>query len=267
MTHHLEDRSPDTAVPNAAEPYTAIASFYDRIMAHVDYDRWATYLGEILDRSGVRSQEVLELGCGTGNLARRLSPLVHGRILATDVSQPMLDIASRKLRRVHNVSLAVLDFREPLPDRKFDVVILAYDGINYLLEKTEVAALIDRVSDALNPNGLFLFDQSTPANSLNNLAYFDDAWNSAGRGYTRKSEYDADRRLHITRIQLRNDKIQSEEVHFQRAYDLQEMELIVKLSSLRLVGCFDAFSFVPATSESERVQWVLAKHQPTEVFE
>jgi len=210
---------------------------------------------------------VLELGCGTGNLARRLAPMIDGHLLVTDGSSSMLDVARRKLRRLQNVSFSVLDFRGPLPDRKFDVVVLAYDGVNYLLEEDEVAALVNRVGDVLNPNGLFLFDQSTPANSLNNLAYFDDTWNSPDRGYTRKSEYDAARRLHITRIRLRNDRIQCEEVHFQRAYDLEEMEMIVKLSSLRVVGCYEAFSFVPATGKSERIQWVLSKHQATEEFE
>ena len=37
-------------IPASAEPYTALAPLYDRIMAHVDYAHWAEYLLTLCSR-------------------------------------------------------------------------------------------------------------------------------------------------------------------------------------------------------------------------
>lgn len=247
--------------PIDRSPYQALAPLYDRIMAHVDYDGWADYMISICSRFAPGARRVLELGCGTGNLTFRLSRALRAEdFVATDMSEPMLAMARRKSTPTDtHLRFAKLDFRDVSVEGTFDLVVLMYDGINYLLECAEVEALLQSVEACLNPGGIFAFDQSTPANSINNLAYFDDRWDSPDGSYTRTSQYDREKRLHVTQFHVRMGNEAATEVHRQRAYDLQEMEMMLKRSSLRVEGCYDAFKFEPADGQSERVQWVLAK--------
>ena len=57
------------------EPYAALAAGYDAVMDHVDYDAWADYAVTLLQRWAPRAERLVELGCGTGELALRLVPL------------------------------------------------------------------------------------------------------------------------------------------------------------------------------------------------
>jgi SAM-dependent methyltransferase len=245
-------------------PYSVLAPLYDQITAHVDYEMWAEYLFSLMTRYAPSAQRILELGCGTGSLTYRLRDNLPSEILATDASEEMLAIARAKLPATQtDVRFRQMDFRHMALSETFDVVILAHDGINYLLELEEVATLIENVSAGLDADGVFLFDQSTPSNSINNLTYFDDHWETEQAAYSRSSEYDSARRLHLTRFEIRVGRERTEELHCQRAYRLSEMEKTLKLSSLQIEGCFDAFTLEPATDASERIQWVLSKPRPT----
>lgn len=259
--------APPRSVPpgtRTAEPYTALAPLYDQIMAHVDYEHWVTYLLSLCSQFAPPPARVLELGCGTGNLTFGLNRGLQAEFLATDASPDMLAVARKKMKQGQSqIDFQRLDFRHIDIEGPFDIVLLAYDGINYLLEPDQITTLLRSVAKLLRPSGLFLFDQSTPSNSINNLAYFNDEWDTPGAAYSRASEYDAVQQLHVTRFDVRIGDQQGTEIHYQRAYGLQEMELILKLSSLRVECCFDAFSVVPATADSERVQWVLSKPHAT----
>ncbi len=77
-----------------------------------DVTRWAFLFGRaaILDDLALRPGEtVVEVGCGTGrnfrNILRRIGP--HGRIIAVDCSEPMLERCWRRIRsnRWKNVHL------------------------------------------------------------------------------------------------------------------------------------------------------------------
>src|SRR6056297_1548964 len=81
----------------AAEPYSVLATGYDLVMDHVDYDAWAAYLFDLLRRHGTEVERVVELGGGTGTLARRLRPLGDYNYVLSDGSAAMLDRARQKL--------------------------------------------------------------------------------------------------------------------------------------------------------------------------
>jgi SAM-dependent methyltransferase len=248
-----------------AAPYRLLAEGYDRVMSHVDYGRWARHVRRLLERYHPAARDVLELGCGTGELALRLQPLGPApagyRYRATDGSAAMLAVARRKAAAAGvPLRFARVDFRSVPPAPKSDAALLLYDGLNYLLREEEVAALLAGVHAALRPGGVFLFDQSTPANSLNHPDGFDDAGRTDAFAYVRTSRYDPARRLHTTTFRLLlPDGRAAEEAHLQRAYTLAEVEAVVAGSPLARVAALDGFSTRPATAETERVQWVLRR--------
>ena len=55
------------------DAYTGFAQVYDLFMDNVPYDEWCAYICETLKKHGIADGPVLDLGCGTGELTRRLA--------------------------------------------------------------------------------------------------------------------------------------------------------------------------------------------------
>src|SRR5690606_22382075 len=149
------DHGPRTTDAREAEPYALLAEGYDAVMAHVDYVAWAGYVHGLLLRHHPGARDVLELGCGTGSLALALQPLGGAggyRYRATDASAAMLRVAERKARAAGvPVAFAQADFRALPTMPPADVVLLLYDGLNYLLDARDVARLFEGVARVLRP--------------------------------------------------------------------------------------------------------------------
>ncbi|WP_353396009.1 methyltransferase domain-containing protein [Hydrogenophaga sp. 5NK40-0174] len=110
------------------------------------------------------SQQVLEIGCGTGSTALRLAPGV-GQMLSTDVSDEMIAIAREKLaaRPLANLRFAVADADAPChAEEAFDAVL----AFNLLHLVDDLAGALSSMSSALKPGGLFI--SKTPCLGLMN---------------------------------------------------------------------------------------------------
>lgn len=247
-------------MPTQAEPYSVLAAGYDAVMQHVCYDAWAEYIYELIERHHPEGRTLLELGCGTASLALCLQPLGGYAYLATDRSPAMVRMARRKVEHEGlPVEVAEADFTSFEVAEPVDVVLLLYDGLNYLLELEEVELLLDCAASALPPGGIFLYDQSTPLNSLNNEEDFEDEGCHQGFAYRRTSNYDPDARRHVTRfeIEVRGERYREE--HVQRAYRLEEIAGLVEKTPFRLEAVYDGFTREPAGEHSERAHWVLRR--------
>ncbi|MEL6616186.1 MAG: class I SAM-dependent methyltransferase [Bacteroidota bacterium] len=240
-----------------AAPYSRLAPGYDAVMAHVDYHGWALHVRDLLDRHAPETRTAVEIGCGTGSLALELDRVADLQIRGLDASPAMVAEAQRKAALAGaDVPFAVGRFDAPIPGPLADAVLLVYDGLNYLLGKDDVRALFRHVAAALVPGGVFLFDQSTPANSLNNRDAFDDEGETDAFAYVRSGHYDEATRLHTTTFRLTADGRTEEEAHVQRAYTYAEIGGLLAASPLAPEAAYDGFSTDPATAESERIHWV-----------
>ena len=100
--------------------YEDISRTYDK---HRSYS--ASEVEAIIHFADIKAgMRILDLGCGTGNLASQLLKVLDVDIVGADISLPMLSVARGK-------SLDVLcadagSGRLPFPDESFDRVIIAY---------------------------------------------------------------------------------------------------------------------------------------------
>lgn len=245
------------------EPYSALAAGYDAVMAHVDYPMWAAYLHRLVQHHHAEARSIAELGCGTGALAVALQPLGPGdgyRYRGVDGSDAMLAVARQTAGRLAvDASFEHGDFLDPVPGPPADVVVLVYDGLNYLLHLEEVVTLLRHVGDALAPRGIAIIDQSTPANSVNHAEGFDDVGETGAFSYRRTSAYDVERQIHTTTFTLTETASGKRvtERHVQRAYALAEVRGAIREAGLVEVAAYDGFEVDGATEASERVHWVL----------
>jgi ubiquinone/menaquinone biosynthesis C-methylase UbiE len=102
---------------------------------------------------------LLDVGCGTGNLLKLISSKYDVKIAGVDLTPKMLNIARIKLG--DKADLKVADSEElPFDDNKFDIVICT-DSFHHYPHPEKVLAEIRRV---LQQDGILLIaDPSTPA--------------------------------------------------------------------------------------------------------
>ena len=86
------EMKPDIAT---ARPYEGLAPIYDYVMRHVDYVHWANHVQSLRRRHGGDTRHLLELACGTGNVACALA--AQGcAVTGYDASEEMIRVAQEK---------------------------------------------------------------------------------------------------------------------------------------------------------------------------
>lgn len=244
----------------STDPYESIAGVYDAMMQHVDYDRWVRFLVRIFGRFNPPGKELLEMACGTGTIAIRLAAMGY-KVKAFDRSAAMVACANTKARQ--SGSDLVFSIHDALklnafdPNRRFDAVLCLYDSVNYLLEESEVAALLASVRERLRPAGILIFDITTERNSIEHFSPFYE--NNRDHGYTRKSYYLKEERIQVNEITVVKKRRVFAEKHLQRIYSATTMEKLVSDSGFHECHAFEDFSFRKGSSRSERIHFVAVR--------
>ena len=180
------------------QPYTGFASVYDIFMDNVPYDEWADYVQYLLKKNKIDKGLLLELGCGTGSMTRRLASKGFDMI-GIDNSEEMLSIAREKSAQVaintqeenstqkensvlkenstqeennvqeehspqvggEGILYLCQDMREFELYGTVAAVISVCDSMNYILSEEDLLQVFRLVNKYLDPNGLFIFDLDT----------------------------------------------------------------------------------------------------------
>ncbi|UQN10021.1 class I SAM-dependent methyltransferase [Deinococcus sp. QL22] len=132
----------------------SIPQFYAQYLVPMLFEPYAADLAARV--ADMRPNRVLELAAGTGVVTRHLARvLTHDvTIIATDLSQPMLDQAAQTAS-VRPVEWCQADAqRLPFPDQSFDVVVCQF-GVMFFADKVQAFSEARRV---LRPQGQFIFN-------------------------------------------------------------------------------------------------------------
>jgi 2-polyprenyl-3-methyl-5-hydroxy-6-metoxy-1,4-benzoquinol methylase len=148
-----------------------IRADFDRIAAcsQEDSDRLEPAAQHLVAAVPLRAR-VLEIGCGTGKLARELAAKRGARVTAIDVSPRMIDVARVRTKGSLGIEYCVADFLTLSP-RGFDIVISA--NTLHHMPLTETAA---RMADAVVPGGKVLVADLFTARGLLELPYNGLSW-------------------------------------------------------------------------------------------
>ena len=160
----------------------SVPASYDRLMVPLIFQPYADELAR--RATALRPKRILETAAGTGVVTQALhEALPDAEIVATDLNQPMLDVARDRIS-VSNVRFQQADAQElPFDDCSFDLVVCQFgsmffpdkvlghsearrvlrEGGNYLLaiwdslERNEASAVAQRVLIDLFPEDPPLF--------------------------------------------------------------------------------------------------------------
>jgi len=132
----------------------SIPALYEQYLGSLLFQPYAEVMAARLD--GLTQGRVLETAAGTGIVTRALAKALPRdvEIVATDLNQAMLDLASGKLQ-APNVRWQQADAQAlPFDDASFDAVVCQF-GVMFFPEKAKAFAEARRM---LRPGGVFLFN-------------------------------------------------------------------------------------------------------------
>jgi SAM-dependent methyltransferase len=135
----------------------ALAQFYDL------ENGWADDLDYCFGLAA-DARSVLDLGCGTGQLAARLAegPAGGRTVVGVDPASAMLEVA-RARTGGDGVTWVQSDAQALRLDRRFDLVLLTGHAFQVFLSDDDQRAALATIARHLAPAGRFVFDSRNPA--------------------------------------------------------------------------------------------------------
>ncbi len=117
--------------------------------AHFFISNLMTYLGTS------KGSKILDLACGKGRHSKYLESLGYS-VVGLDLSKNSID--SAKSLSSNYLSFDVHDMRDKLPYAPYDVILNLFTSFGYFNNQDDDLQTLSNVSNALDVNGVFVFD-------------------------------------------------------------------------------------------------------------
>ena len=241
------------------EQYTVLPEFYDRLNTEADYESYVEYLKSLIPTG----TSILDVGCGTGEMCVRLAQGGYN-VTGLDLSSDMLAEASAKSERNHTeVFYTCQDMTSFSVSHLYDAVISCFDSFNYLLSKDKLLAAFTRCYNALDKNGLFVFDMNAPAKF--EQLYADNTFVIEEDGIFCVWENDYNSRSHRCKFFInifvenngKYDRYYEEQC--ERSYKYSDICECLEKAGFELVNTFSDFDKSPIDHETQRYYFIARK--------
>jgi SAM-dependent methyltransferase len=266
VARKLPDDLVDNLVDAGSREHYADAALYDyeyrRRRADVAFYR------ELAKRRLGTGGSILELGAGTGRLTIPLARDGH-RVVAVDQAPAMLAALRRRVDALpravaDRIAIAKGDLRAFDVGEQFPLVVAAFNTVEHLYTRGEVAACLARVAAHLAPGGAFVFDVQLP-----DLAWlirdphkrwaktrFTDPTTGVKTLYSTNHDYDPVSQIVLIRIYYEpvdeNDRRSARVVKLsQRKFFPAELEALIAHAGFRVVDRYGDFAGQPLAASSE----------------
>lgn len=274
MSRNLDELVAELVDAGSREHY-ADAALYDYEYRRRRAD--VTFYRELAKRRLGGPGRILELGAGSGRVTVPLARDGHD-VVALDQSPAMLAQLRARIARLPmaleaRITPLVGDLRTFTAPGKFPLVIAAFNVLEHLYTRTELAACLARVAEHLTPDGAFVFDVQMP--DLEWLTRdpekrwaktrFTDP--TTGRAMFYSTNHDYDPVSQVVLIRLYYDPVDgkggSRVVKLsQRKFFPAELEALVAHAGFRVTARYGDFFWGPLVAGSETQVLVCERVKP-----
>lgn len=224
--------------------------FYKKSAFFYDHDPWVKSLSETdvpfyLGYAAKYSEEILDIGCGTG---RVLIPLaLNGfSVFGIDSSESMLEVLTAKISNLpkniqNKISIkqnSMVDFKL---NRNFSLIIIPFRSFCALTTENDQQCCLNSIFTHLRPDGRFILTVFQPNKMINNLQigvekksweYDDEQTGIKIRKYTKCNNYDdVNKDLYLEAIyrieKLTSEKEESREQVVLKCYDYKQIKKLI----------------------------------------
>jgi SAM-dependent methyltransferase len=244
--------------------YGKFAYLYDELMIDAPYDLWVSFILKVMEANGINNGHILDVGCGTGNIAIPLSKKGL-EVTAVDLSEEMLFVAKEKSETLKaTVQFFQQDMRELEGLGTYDVVISLCDSINYLSDENELNTTFKRVATHLKEDGLFIFDVHSIHKIENILAGHTFAHNGEEISYiwecfSGEEPFTVEHDLSFFVLNDQGLYERYDEFHKQRTYHLEVFEQALHNAGFKVMSITGDYSLQTLNKDAERWFFVAQK--------
>ncbi len=247
------------------DAYSDFAAVYDRFMEEVPYGKWLDFLEQLWQKEEKNIQTIADLGCGTGNMLLPLAKKGY-TMIGVDLSLDMLSQAEQKLRS-ENLSAMLLqqDLAEFVLPMQVDCILSVCDSFNYLTEDGALSDAFACVAQNLKSDGLFCFDMNTEYHFRELLGENTFAATDETAAYIWENYYDTEEKINEYAVTFFCEGAdgrytRSEEVHYERAYALEEIENALQAHGLCIQAMYADYTEEQPQQDTTRILFVV-RHQ------
>ena len=241
------------------ESYKDFARVYDEFMDQTPYDEWLENILTVFDRYGIKDDaSILDLGCGTGKMARRLAKKGY-EVTAVDNSMDMLEVAASE--EDDGILYVLQDMISLELPKKVDAVVSICDCMNYILEKDDLREVFTRVKRFLKEDGVFMFDMNSHYKYKEILACNTFAEDREDASFIWDNFYDEEDRINEYQLSLFIQNEQGtynkyEELHLQKAYEEEEIKNLLFEAGFKNVSVYDAETLDEVKEDTQRIYFI-----------
>lgn len=240
-------------------PYREVAAVYDELVGDTAYECWLENFERLVDSRRITFHSAVDVACGTGQAAVYLAGRCE-RVYGVDQSPWMLDIARRRTG-AHDIEFLEQSFNTlELPER-VELLTCNFDSLNYVLEEGELAEAVKRFGRCLLPGGYAMFDLNTTRELA--MEWGDSTFVHRVSGAICLWEAHWDPATRINSLHMTNffelpggNYHMSEELHRERAYDVELVRELLQSAGFELVEAFDARGLTGVGDDTRRVQFL-----------
>ncbi|PJJ08833.1 methyltransferase family protein [Flavobacterium sp. 1] len=222
-----------------------MAAIFDAMyQSFIDYDEEYEFYNRLIQEKNCSS--ILEIGSGTGNLAKRFQAN-NQNYIGLDYSQSMIEIAQNRNK---DCTFIHGDMRNFELEKPVDVIIITGRSTSYLINNEDIIDTFECVYKNLNPSGVFIFDiidanRFIPFIKENETIVHEASYE--GINYVRESHWETTPLENFmldwnaTYYQITDDKkeVLSEDFSTVRVFTLNEIELFLYLNNFEILKVID----------------------------
>ncbi len=247
----------DTDVISDAEEYT-LFGHPNTTMQECDF------LEDIINVSGCSSPTLLDIACGPGRHALEMTRRGYS-VTGIDISASMISAARESsTAEVLQIEFIELDMREMEFSSQFDIAYVLFNTLGLITSNEEILNFLSRIYDALQPDGLFIFQVGNlwsymAEGNFSNSVYESEQEN---RGVKRKlvmkmiiGPYNNVYRMHYDKRFWRGGrKLQSKSENVDlRIFSLNELDLLLEFSGFQRLKVFGATDLASVIDNPDQI--------------
>lgn len=243
------------------ESYRELAPVYDRLMSHVNFKNVTEFYLSLAKIHGFKGTRILDLACGTGNITLEL--FRQGYVVTgIDLSEDMLTMAEEKIRSAgYKPDFYCQNMINLQVPAQYDLVISAFDSLNYILEEKELGQVIARVHSGLRAGGLFIFDTHSPYKFEVIFGNNTFTYSSPEYSYIWQNSFDQKKNICSMSldifIRMKDDIYRRiEEFHQERCYFPEQMQVLLENNRFEVLGIYGDQKLKRPGIKAERLYFV-----------
>jgi SAM-dependent methyltransferase len=222
-----------------------MAAIFDAMyQTFIDYDEEYEFFNKLIQEKNCDS--ILEIGSGTGNLAKRFQEN-NQNYIGLDYSQSMIEIAQNRNK---DCTFIHGDMRNFELEKPVDAIIITGRSTSYLINNEDIIDTFECVYKNLNADGVFIFDiidanRFIPFIKENRNIIHEAVYE--GINYMRESQWETtplenfmlDWNAKYYQITDDEKEILSEDFSTVRVFTLNEIELFLYLNNFEILKVID----------------------------